>query len=119
MIIDSLDAPVPGSSLLPTPAGDVYTDPEIFRLEQQNIFETMWNCVLRVDSLASAGEWKTVTVGRRLSWSARGKPEFRRITTCAVTVACVCTTEQGRAGRYGRLPRWTYLWKATWWLPPI
>ena len=64
MIIDHLDQPLPGSSLHPTPSGRAYTDPEIFRAEQAEIFETMWNCVLRADSLDQPGRWKTVTVGR-------------------------------------------------------
>lgn len=99
MIIDSLDAPVPGSSLLPTPAGDVYTDPEIFRLEQQNIFETMWNCVLRVDSLASAGEWKTVTVGREEIIVVRTRKAGIQAyyNVCRHRGMRVCTTEQGKS----------------------
>lgn len=99
MIIDSLDAPVPGSSLLPTPAGDVYTDPEIFRLEQQNIFETMWNCVLRADSLASAGEWKTVTVGREEIIVVRTRKAGIQAyyNVCRHRGMRVCTTEQGKS----------------------
>ncbi|MDO5618886.1 aromatic ring-hydroxylating oxygenase subunit alpha [Kocuria sp.] len=64
MIIDHLDAPAPGSSLHPTLTGDAYTSPEIFEREQAEIFEKMWNCVLRADSLNAPGQWKTVTVGR-------------------------------------------------------
>lgn len=99
MIIDSLDAPVPGSSLLPTPAGNVYTDPEIFRLEQENIFEAMWNCVLRVDSLASAGEWKTVTVGREEIIVVRTRKAGIQAyyNVCRHRGMRVCTTEQGKS----------------------
>lgn len=98
MIIDSLDAPAPGSSLLPTPAGDVYTDPEIFRLEQQNIFETMWNCVLRADSLASAGEWKTVTVGREEIIVVRTRKAGIQAyyNVCRHRGMRVCTTGEGK-----------------------
>lgn len=64
MIIDHLDTPVPGSSLHPTLTGEAYTAAEVFEREQQEIFEKMWNCVLRADSVPSPGQWKTVTVGR-------------------------------------------------------
>ena len=99
MIIDSLNAPLPGSSLLPTPGGDVYTDPEIFRLEQQNIFETMWNCVLRVDSLASAGEWKRVTVGREELIVVRTRKAGIQAyyNVCRHRGMRVCTTDEGKS----------------------
>lgn len=64
MIIDHLDAPLPGTSLHPTLTGDAYTSPETFGREQEQIFEKMWNCVLRVDSLSAPGQWETVAVGR-------------------------------------------------------
>ncbi|GAA4119377.1 aromatic ring-hydroxylating oxygenase subunit alpha [Enteractinococcus coprophilus] len=99
MIIDSLDAPLPGSSLLPTPGGDVYTDPETFRLEQQNIFETMWNCVLRVDSLASAGQWKRVTVGREELIVVRTRKAGIQAyyNVCRHRGMRVCTTDEGKS----------------------
>lgn len=99
MIIDSLDAPLPGSSLLASPAGDVYTDPEIFRLEQQNIFETMWNCVLRADSLPSAGQWKTVTVGREEIIVVRTRKAGIQAyyNVCRHRGMRVCTTGEGKS----------------------
>lgn len=98
MIIDSLDAPVPGSSLMPSPAGDVYTDPEIFRLEQQNIFETMWNCVIRADALPSAGEWKTITVGREEIIVVRTRKAGIQAyyNVCRHRGMRVCTTGEGK-----------------------
>ncbi|MFI1539813.1 aromatic ring-hydroxylating dioxygenase subunit alpha, partial [Streptomyces anandii] len=34
-------------SLVPTLPGEYYTDPEVFALEQERIFEAMWFCVAR------------------------------------------------------------------------
>ncbi|MDZ5079207.1 aromatic ring-hydroxylating dioxygenase subunit alpha [Nesterenkonia sp. HG001] len=99
MIIDHLDEPLPGSSLRSTPPGDTYTDPEIFAQEQAAIFEKMWNCVLRADSLPSAGEWKKVTIGREEIIVVR----TRRSGIAAYYNVCrhrgmrVCTTDQGRS----------------------
>lgn len=99
MIIDALNAPLPGSSLLSSPAGDVYTDPEIFRLEQQHIFETMWNCVLRADALPSAGEWKTVTVGREEIIVVRTRKAGIQAyyNVCRHRGMRVCTTAEGKS----------------------
>lgn len=52
---DSLIATLPGSS---------YTDPAIFALEQERIFETMWFCAARSSDLAKPGAFRTVDVGR-------------------------------------------------------
>lgn len=99
MIIDALNAPLPGTSLLSSPAGDVYTDPEIFRLEQQHIFETMWNCVLRADALPSAGEWKTVTVGREEIIVVRTRKAGIQAyyNVCRHRGMRVCTTAEGKS----------------------
>lgn len=99
MIIDSLDAPLPGSSLLASPTGEVYTDPGIFRLEQQNIFETMWNCVLRADALPSAGEWKTVTIGREEIIVVRTRKAGIQAyyNVCRHRGMRVCTTGEGKS----------------------
>ena len=40
-------APHLPESLISTLAGHYYTDPEVFALEQQKIFETMWFCAVR------------------------------------------------------------------------
>lgn len=98
MIIDHLEEPIPGSSLRPTPSGDAYTDPEIFTREQSEIFEKMWNCVLRSDSLASPGEWKTVTVGREeiIVVRSRKKGIQAYFNVCAHRGMRVCTTGEGK-----------------------
>ncbi|WP_300344195.1 aromatic ring-hydroxylating dioxygenase subunit alpha [Nesterenkonia sp.] len=98
MIIDHLDEPLPGSSLLPTPTGDAYTDPDIFEKEQAEIFEKMWNCVLRSDSLPSPGHWKTVTVGREEIIVVRSRREGIKayFNVCAHRGMRVCTAGEGK-----------------------
>ena len=55
--------PLP-ESLISTLAGHYYTHPEVFSLEQEKIFETMWFCVVRSSDLDKPGAFKTVQVGR-------------------------------------------------------
>jgi Rieske 2Fe-2S family protein len=98
MIIDQLNEPVPGSSLLSTPTGDAYTDPSIFEREQAEIFEKMWNCVMREDSLATAGEWKTITIGREEIIVVRTRKSGIKAyyNVCRHRGMRVCTSEEGK-----------------------
>ena len=98
MIIEHLEEPLPGSSLRQTPRGQAYTDPEIFRAEQAKIFESMWNCVLRADSLSSSGQWRTVTVGREELIIVRTRRAGIQayFNVCAHRGMRVCTSDEGR-----------------------
>ena len=60
----STTAPSLPESLISTLAGHYYTDPDVFSLEQEKIFETMWFCVVRASDLDKPGAFKTVQVGR-------------------------------------------------------
>ena len=51
-------------SLIPTLPGNYYTDPAVFALEQEKIFEQMWFCAVRSGDLDTAGAFRTVQVGR-------------------------------------------------------
>jgi len=51
-------------SLISTLAGHYYTDPTIFAMEQDKIFEAMWFCAVRAADLDKPGAFKTVQVGR-------------------------------------------------------
>jgi Rieske 2Fe-2S family protein len=51
-------------SLVPTLPGSYYTDPTVFALEQEKVFEAMWNCVVRSSDLPRPGSFQTVQVGR-------------------------------------------------------
>ncbi|GAA3287398.1 aromatic ring-hydroxylating dioxygenase subunit alpha [Nesterenkonia halobia] len=98
MIIDHLEEPLPGSSLKPTPPGEAYTDPEIFAREQEHIFERQWNCVLRADSLSTAGQWKTATIGREEIILVRTRKSgiAAYFNVCRHRGMRVCTTGEGR-----------------------
>ena len=99
MIIDQLNEPVPGTSLLSTPTGDAYTDPEVFAREQAEIFEKMWNCVLREDALASPGQWKTVSVGREEIIVVRTRKAGIKAyyNVCRHRGMRVCTSGEGKS----------------------
>ena len=56
-------APSLPESLISTLAGHYYTDPAVFALEQEKIFETMWFCAVRAADLDKPGAFKTVQVG--------------------------------------------------------
>jgi Rieske 2Fe-2S family protein len=50
-------------SLIRTLPGRAYSSPEIFRKEQERIFEQMWFCAVRSTDLANPGDFKTVQLG--------------------------------------------------------
>ena len=52
------------ASLISTLAGQYYTDPAIFALEQSHVFEDMWFCAVRSSDLPTPGSFKKVQVGR-------------------------------------------------------
>lgn len=99
MIIDQLNEPVPGASLRSTPTGDAYTDPAVFAREQSEIFEQMWNCVLREDSLASPGQWRTVTIGREEIVVVRTRKAGIKAyyNVCRHRGMRVCTSGEGKS----------------------
>jgi len=99
MIIDQLDAPLEGTSLKTTPGGSAYTDEGIFLREQAEIFEKMWNAVLRADSLASPGQWRTVKVGREEIIVVRTRKAGIKayLNVCRHRGMRVCTTPEGRS----------------------
>lgn len=99
MIIDHLEEPLPGSSLLRTPEGQAYTDTAVFAAEQVEIFEKMWNCVLRADALPSPGSWKTVRIGREEIIVVRTRKAGIQayFNVCAHRGMRVCTTGEGRS----------------------
>ena len=43
----AVTAPAPGGSLVPPWAANILRPREIFRAEQERIFETMWFCAVR------------------------------------------------------------------------
>ena len=60
-------------SLRATLPGHYYTDPELFRAEQDAIFESTWFCAVRSADLARPGQYETVQIGRESVLVTRGR----------------------------------------------
>ncbi|GGY06442.1 aromatic ring-hydroxylating oxygenase subunit alpha [Streptomyces djakartensis] len=99
-------------SLIATLPGDHYTDPEIFRLEQERVFESMWFCAARASELAKPGAFRTVDVGRESVLLARSRDGSVRafFNVCRHRGARLCTQESGEVKRAFQCPyhAWTY-----------
>ncbi|MFJ5177994.1 aromatic ring-hydroxylating dioxygenase subunit alpha [Streptomyces griseoviridis] len=106
-------SPVPGTpSLIPTLPGRYYTDPEIFRQEQEHVFESMWFCAVRGADLAGPGAFRTVQVGRENVLVTRSRSgELRAfLNICRHRGARLCGEESGQVRRTLQCPyhAWTY-----------
>ncbi len=99
-------------TLIATLPGDHYTDPEIFRLEQERIFESMWCCVTRSSELEKPGAFKTVEVGRESVLVTRSRNNSLRafFNVCRHRGAKLCTQQSGEVKRAFQCPyhAWTY-----------
>ncbi|MFJ2443691.1 aromatic ring-hydroxylating dioxygenase subunit alpha [Streptomyces sp. NPDC087658] len=102
----------PSPSLIPTLPGHYYTDPEIFRREQEKIFESLWFCAVRSADLATPGAFRTVRVGRESVLVTRSRTgELRAfLNVCRHRGARLCTEESGQVRRNLQCPyhAWTY-----------
>ncbi|SMC77821.1 aromatic ring-hydroxylating oxygenase subunit alpha [Lentzea albidocapillata] len=100
------------SSLIPTLPGNTYTDPAIFALEQQNIFERMWFCAVRAADLPDAGNFRTVQIGRESVLVTRSRDGSLRafLNICRHRGAKLCVEETGTVKRNFQCPyhAWTY-----------
>ncbi len=100
------------SSLIRTLPGNTYTDPAIFTLEQQNIFERMWFCAVRSADLPDAGNFRTVQIGRESVLVTRSRDGSLRafLNICRHRGAKLCTEESGTVKRNFQCPyhAWTY-----------
>lgn len=99
-------------SLIATLPGHYYTDPEIFRQEQESLFESMWFCAVRSGDLARPGAFRTVQVGRESVLITRSRTgELRAfLNICRHRGARLCTEESGEVRRTLQCPyhAWTY-----------
>ncbi|MFD8274968.1 aromatic ring-hydroxylating oxygenase subunit alpha [Streptomyces flaveolus] len=103
----------PGSpSLVPTLPGRYYTDPEIFRQEQQHVLEAMWFCAVRSADLDRPGTFRTVQVGRENVIVTRNRKGALRafLNICRHRGARICLEESGEVRRSLQCPyhAWTY-----------
>ncbi|WP_329223739.1 aromatic ring-hydroxylating dioxygenase subunit alpha [Streptomyces sp. NBC_01485] len=99
-------------SLIATLPGEYYTDPEIFRQEQEHVFESMWFCAVRSGDLGRPGAFRTVQVGRESVVITRNRTgELRAfLNVCRHRGARLCTEESGEVRRSLQCPyhAWTY-----------
>ncbi|GAS92489.1 aromatic ring-hydroxylating oxygenase subunit alpha [Mycolicibacterium brisbanense] len=116
----TIDNPIPaaagtnpeGGTLVRTLGGEYYWDPEIFRAEQENIFEKMWFCSVRSSDLPEPGDFRKVQVGRESVLIVRGRDKQLRafLNICRHRGAMLCTEDSGAVKRHLRCPyhAWTY-----------
>ena len=99
-------------SLVRTLPGSAYTDPSVFALEQERIFEATWTCVTLAADLAAPGAFRTVTVGRESVVLVRGRDGIVRgfLNVCRHRGARVCAEPEGQLRRNLQCPyhAWTY-----------
>ncbi|MET8686756.1 aromatic ring-hydroxylating dioxygenase subunit alpha [Streptomyces sp. NPDC004732] len=99
-------------SLTATLPGRYYTDPEIFRQEQDRVFEALWFCAVRAADLDKPGAFRTVQVGRENVLVTRSRTgELRAfLNVCRHRGARLCTEESGQVRRALQCPyhAWTY-----------
>ncbi|MFF2851178.1 aromatic ring-hydroxylating dioxygenase subunit alpha [Streptomyces sp. NPDC058001] len=99
-------------SLIATLPGRWYTDPEIFRQEQERIFESGWFCAVRSADLAKPGAYRTVHIGRESVLVTRNRAgELRAfLNICRHRGARLCVAESGEVRRTLQCPyhAWTY-----------
>lgn len=100
------------TSLIPTLGGGYYTDAAIFAAEQEKIFERRWFCAVRSADLPSAGDFRTVRIGRESVLVSRGRDGGLRafLNVCRHRGARLCTEESGTVKRAFQCPyhAWTY-----------
>ena len=99
-------------SLKSTLPGRYYTDPAIFALEQERVFEELWFCAARSADLARPGQFRTVPVGREsiLLTRAHDGAIHGFFNVCRHRGARLCTESEGEAKRTLRCSyhAWTY-----------
>ncbi len=88
-------------SLIQTLPGRLYTDPEVFALEQARIFEKMWFAVARSGELSEPGKFVTKQVGTENVIVIRGRDGALRafLNVCRHRGARLCDVEAGQVRR--------------------
>ncbi|KIZ16239.1 aromatic ring-hydroxylating oxygenase subunit alpha [Streptomyces natalensis] len=99
-------------TLIATLAGHHYTDPGLFRQEQEKIFERLWCCAVRAADLERPGAFRTVPIGRESVLITRNRSGALRafLNVCRHRGAQLCTDESGEVRRSLQCPyhAWTY-----------
>ncbi|MEV7425676.1 MULTISPECIES: aromatic ring-hydroxylating oxygenase subunit alpha [unclassified Streptomyces] len=99
-------------SLIRTLPGHFYTDPAVFRQEQEKIFESLWFCAVRASDLSRPGAFRTVRIGRESVLVTRNRAGEPRafLNVCRHRGARLCTEESGEVRRNLQCAyhAWTY-----------
>ena len=99
-------------SLRETLAGHYYTDPEIFRVEQDAVFGQSWFCAVLAADLDRPGRFRTVRIGRESVVVTRGRDGGINafLNVCRHRGAQLCVEEEGEVRRSFQCPyhAWTY-----------
>jgi Rieske 2Fe-2S family protein len=105
-------ATLPDYEPVRTLPGRYYSDPALFALEQQRIFQRSWYCVGRADSIPEPGDYFLATVGVEniLVLRDRGGQLRAHFNVCRHRGARICLQERGkvRATVQCRYHAWTY-----------
>ncbi|MHC0433105.1 aromatic ring-hydroxylating oxygenase subunit alpha [Streptomyces sp. O3] len=105
-------SPVTAPSLIATLPGRHYTDPDVFRREQERIFESLWICAVRAADLDKPGAFRTVRIGRESVVVTRNRAgELRAfLNVCRHRGARLCLEAAGEVRRSLQCPyhAWTY-----------
>ncbi|WP_415972234.1 aromatic ring-hydroxylating oxygenase subunit alpha [Rhodococcus sp. 077-4] len=109
--IPDTSLPLP-ESLISTLPGRYYTDPAIFELEQEKIFEELWICAVRAADLDKPGAFRTVQIGRESVIVTRTRTGAIKayLNVCAHRGARICMEDKGEVKRSFQCPyhAWTY-----------
>jgi Rieske 2Fe-2S family protein len=102
----------PRTGLLRTLPGDSYSSPEVFRREQECIFETTWFAAALAGELAEPGAFRTAPVGRESVLIVRDRRGALRafLNVCRHRGARLCVRETGKLRNAVRCAyhAWTY-----------
>lgn len=90
----------------------VYTDPDIFELEMERVFERTWVYVAHESEVAEGGDYKTTFIGRQPVIVTRNADDSRvyvLLNSCRHKGAVVCVHEYGNANYFRcAYHGWTY-----------
>ncbi len=100
------------ASFVSTLPGRYYYEPEIYELEQERIFSSLWVCVGRAEAIAEPGAYQVVTVGRESVLIVHDKHDVLHafLNVCRHRGARLCPEPAGqlKGSIQCRYHAWTY-----------
>ncbi|MGG1660203.1 aromatic ring-hydroxylating oxygenase subunit alpha [Brevibacillus sp. NRS-1366] len=92
--------------------GRIYTEPDVFTLEMNKIFEKTWVYVAHESEVANQGDYKTTVIGQHPVIVSRGADDgeyYVMFNRCRHRAASVCQDEKGNANFFRcQYHGWTY-----------